>query len=56
MGDIEFYNPEFLWLLIIVPLLALFFYKSHKKRTNSFKISSTSDFNMGFKSRIYYIL
>ena len=56
MGDVEFYNPEFLWLLIIVPLLALFFYKSHKKRTNSFKISSTSDFNMGFKSRIYPIL
>ena len=56
MFDIEFYNPEFLWLLLIVPPLALFFFKTNKNRTSSFKISSTSDFGIGLKSRIYPLL
>ena len=56
MFDIEFYNPEFLWLLLIVPPLALFFFKTNKNRTSSFKISSTSDFSIGLKSRIYPVL
>ena len=56
MSDIEFYNPEFLWLLLIVPPLALFFFKTNKNRTSSFKISSTSDFRIGLKSRIYPVL
>ena len=56
MFDIEFYNPEFLWLLLIVPPLALFFFKTNKNRTSSFKISSTSDFGIGLKSRIYPVL
>ena len=56
MFDIEFYNPEFLWLLLIVPPLALFFFKTNKNRTSSFKISSTSDFRIRLKSRIYPVL
>ena len=56
MSNIEFYNPEFLWLLIIVPFLAVFYYKSLKNRTNSFKISSVNDFNIGFKSKFFPIL
>ena len=56
MSNIEFYNPEFLWLLIIVPFLAVFYYKSLKNRTNSFKISSVNDFNIGFKSKIFPLL
>ena len=56
MFDIEFYNPEFLWLLLIVPPLALFFFKTNKNRTSSFKISSNSDFRIGLKSRIYPVL
>ena len=56
MFDIEFYNPEFLWLLLIVPPLALFFFKTNKNRTSSFKISCTSDFRIGLKSRIYPVL
>ena len=56
MFYIEFYNPEFLWLLLIVPPLALFFFKTNKNRTSSFKISSTSDFSIGLKSRIYPVL
>jgi Ca-activated chloride channel family protein len=56
MSSIEFYNPEFLWLLILVPFLAVFYYKSLKNRTNSFKISSVNDFNIGLKSKIFPIL
>ena len=53
MSNIEFNNPEFLWLLIIVPLMAYFFYKSRHFRVNTFKMSSTSDFGSGIKATIY---
>ena len=53
MSNIEFNNPEFLWLLIIVPLMAYFFYKSRDLRVNTFKMSSTSDFSSGLKAMIY---
>ena len=53
MSNIEFNNPEFLWLLIIVPLMAYFFYKSRNFRVNTFKMSSTSDFGSGIKATIY---
>ena len=53
MRNIEFNNPEFLWLLIIVPLMAYFFYKSRHFRVNTFKMSSTSDFGSGIKATIY---
>ena len=56
MNNIEFNNPELLWLLILVPLLAFYFYKSNINRTNSFKISSTDDFNYGLKSKIHPFL
>tara|TARA_Y100000768_G_scaffold334275_1_gene274931 strand:- start:674 stop:1669 length:996 start_codon:yes stop_codon:yes gene_type:complete len=56
MNNIEFNNPELLWLLILVILLAFYFYKSNINRTNSFKISSTDDFNYGLKSKIYPFL
>ena len=56
MGNIEFYSPEFLWLLILIPIIAVYYYKSKNSRASSFKISSTSDFNIGLKSKIYPIL
>ncbi len=56
MGNIEFYSPEFLWLLILVPIIAVYYFKSKNSRASSFKISSTSDFNIGLKSKIYPIL
>ena len=56
MGNIEFYSPEFLWLLILIPIIAVYYFKSKNSRTSSFKISSTSDFNIGLKSKIYPIL
>ena len=56
MGNIEFYSPEFLWLLILVPIIAVYYFKSKNSRASSFKISSTTDFNIGLKSKIYPIL
>ena len=56
MGNIEFYSPEFLWLLILVPIIAVYYFKSKNSRASSFKISSTSDFNIGLTSKIYPIL
>ena len=56
MGNIEFYSPEFLWLLILIPVIAVYYFKSKNSRASSFKISSTSDFNIGLKSKIYPIL
>ncbi len=56
MGNIEFYSPEFLWLLILVPIIATYYFKSKNSRASSFKISSTTDFNIGLKSKIYPIL
>ncbi len=56
MNNIEFNNPEFLWLLILVPLLAIYFYKSKTNRINLFKVSSISDFSSGLKSKIYPLL
>jgi len=56
VGNIEFYSPEFLWLLILVPIIAVYYFKSKNSRASSFKISSTSDFNIGLKSKIYPIL
>ena len=53
MNDVVFHNPEFLWLLLIIPLLGLYYYKFNKLRTGSFKISSTNNFKIGLKSRIY---
>jgi len=56
VGNIEFYSPEFLWLLILIPIIAVYYFKSKNSRASSFKISSTSDFNIGLKSKIYPIL
>ena len=56
MGNIEFYSPEFLWLLILIPIIAVYYFKSKNSRASSFKISSTTDFNIGLKSKIYPIL
>ena len=53
MKDVVFHNSEFLWLLLIIPLLGLYYYKFNKLRTGSFKISSTNNFKIGLKSRIY---
>lgn len=40
----EFLNPEFLWLLCLLPVIAFWFYYTRKKNSASLKISGTKGF------------
>ncbi len=42
--NLEFLNPEFLWLLCLLPVIALWFYHTRKKNSASLKISGTKGF------------
>ena len=44
MHNFEFANPYFLWLLIIVPFLGFWFFKTRKKDQATLKISSIKPF------------
>lgn len=46
LNNFEFHNPEFLWLLILIPLVAVWFFFNRKEQDAKFTISSTK----GFKS------
>ena len=45
MDNIVFKNPEFLWLLILLPVLAIMLYKFKFVRLNNFKFSNLESFN-----------
>ena len=45
-NNFEFLNPEFLWLLAIVPLLALWYFFSRKKDSAQLTIPSVKGFNV----------
>lgn len=47
LNNFEFNNPEFLWLLILIPLLAVWFFFNRKKQYAPFTISSTKGFGSG---------
>jgi len=42
--NLEFLNPEFLWLLCLLPVIASWFYYTRKKNSASLKISGTKGF------------
>jgi Ca-activated chloride channel family protein len=42
--NLEFLNPEFLWLLLLIPLLAAWFFFTRKKANAELKISGTKGF------------
>ena len=42
--NLEFLNPEFLWLLCLLPVIAFWFYYTRKKNSASLKISGTKGF------------
>ena len=44
-NNFEFLNPEFLWLLILVPILAIWYFFMRKKDTATLTISSIKGFN-----------
>ncbi len=43
-NNLEFTNPLFLWLLLLIPLLAIWYFFMHKKDTPALKIGSTKGF------------
>ncbi|MGY8945797.1 MAG: vWA domain-containing protein [Flavobacteriales bacterium] len=57
LQEITFYNPEFLWLLILLPGLVFVNIKISKKKTSKLKISSIKEFDLkSLKIKIYPIL
>jgi Ca-activated chloride channel homolog len=58
MEKLSFLNPEFFWLLLLIPAAAAWLYLKRKQQTATLKISSTAGFT-GYKSffvRLYPFL
>ncbi len=47
LNNFEFHNPQFLWLLVLVPLLALWFFSSRKKQHTQLSIPNLNNFKTG---------
>ena len=57
MDNIVFKNPEFLWLLILLPVVAFMLYKFKFVRINNFKFSNLESFDSKtLKSKLYPII
>ena len=57
MDNIIFKNPEFLWLLILLPVMAYMLYKFKFVRLNNFKFSNLESFNLNtLKSKLYPLI
>ena len=57
MDNIVFKNPEFLWLLILLPVIAFMLYKFKFVRLNNFKFSNLESFDSKtLKSKLYPII
>lgn len=52
MKDISFLNPEFFWLLLLLPIVALWQLLKYKKQNASIKISSIDGFKTNWKSKL----
>ena len=56
MTHLKFQNPEFLWLLVLIPVMAYFFYNTSNKRKSFMKFSSITDFKPSLKSKLHPFL
>ena len=57
MNNIIFKNPEFLWLLILLPVVAIMLYKFKFVRLNNFKFSNLESFDSKtLKSKLYPLI
>ena len=57
MNNIVFKNPEFLWLLILLPVMAYMLYNFKFVRLNNFKFSNLESFNLNtLKSKLYPLI
>lgn len=55
-NNLEFTNPEFLWLLLFVPLLAIWYFFMRKKDSATMILSSTIAFKPSILSRLKPVL
>jgi len=55
-NNMEFTHPQFLWLLLIVPLLAIWYFLMRKKDSATLTMSSTSSFKPSILSRLKPLL
>jgi len=57
MDNIVFKNPEFFWLLLLIPVIIFFMYYFKFKKVSNLKISSFDNFKTkSFKSKLYPLL
>ncbi|MBL6590863.1 MAG: VWA domain-containing protein [Flavobacteriaceae bacterium] len=57
MDNIVFKNPEFLWLLLLIPVIIFFMYYFRFKKVSNLKVSSFDNFKTkSFKSKLYPLL
>jgi len=57
MDNLDFKNPEFLWLLLLIPVIIFFMYYFRFKKVSNLKISSFDNFKTkSFKSKLYPLL
>lgn len=57
MDNLVFKNPEFLWLLLLIPFIIFFMYYFRFKKVSNLKISSFDNFKTkSFKSKLYPLL
>ena len=57
MDNIVFKNPEFLWLLILLPVISYMLYKFKFVRLNNFKFSNLESFDSKtLKSKLYPLI
>ncbi len=55
-NNLEFTHPQFLWLLLIIPLLILWYFLMRKKDIATLTLSSTSSFKPSILSRLKPLL
>ena len=57
-SNFEFHNPDFLWLLVLIPLLAIWYFFVRKKDAASIKLSTAKNFgnNTSFLGNIRPLL
>jgi len=57
MDNLVFKNPEFLWLLLLIPVIIFFMYYFRFKKVSNLKISSFDNFKTkSFKSKLHPLL
>jgi len=57
MDNLVFKNPEFLWLLLLIPVIIFFMYYFRFKKVSNLKISSFDNFKTkSFKSKLYPLM